>query len=471
MSSQPLDHPASRWLQLSLGAGIFLAALGTSSANVALPQLAEYFAVSFASVQWVVLAYLLAITVLIVIVGRLSDLYGAKRLLFTGVLVFALASTACAVANSLPVLLVSRFVQGAGAAIMMSLSMALVPTVAPAGHAPRWIGFLASMSAIGTALGPALGGMVLHSLDWRGVFWLNVPFALLTAGLMWRMLPQDSASAAPRLRFDHRGAWLLAAALACYALAMTIAVRWWHSGLLLLLCAGLGWLFAKRQQRLQASTSLHMPLIRLALFRLPTIRQGFVLNMVVMTVMMTTLVVGPFYLAQALGLSASAVGMVMAIGPAITALTAVPLAALSQRVGVQPFMQYALLTMVCGALAMSVVPHFAGTLGYVLALSVLTLGYASFQTANNSAVMTAAAADERGVVAGLLHLARNLGQLTGAAVMGAVFAHAAGMAQLQQASSAQLQQGMVATFGVGAGLLAVALYGVYRAKPHAPGQD
>lgn len=458
--------PSLGRLRFSLGLGIFLAALGTSSANVALPQLAEYFAVSFASVQWVVLAYLLSITVLIVLVGRLSDLYGAKRLLLAGVGLFALASVWCAVSQQFAWLVTARAVQGVGAAVMMSLCMALVPKVAPADQAPRWIGFLASMSAIGTALGPACGGLLLQLLDWRSLFLLNVPCALFALVWLWQQLPADHPNQPVAGRFDHMGACLLAMGLLCYALSMTVAGDYWPW--LLTAAAGFAGGFVFQQQRLtgDGTPTQRQPLLRLALFRQPTLRNGFLLNLLVMTVMMTTLVVGPFYLAQALGLSALAVGAVMAVGPMVTALTAVPLGALVQRYGSQPVMAAALMVMSVGALNLALVPlQWAATPlalpSYMLALVILTLGYATFQTSNNSAVMTAARPDERGVIAGLLHLARNLGQLTGAAFMGAVFAWAAASQQLHTATAGQLGRGLTVTFGIGSVMLFAACVCLY----------
>ncbi|HAT40183.1 MAG TPA: MFS transporter [Rheinheimera sp.] len=449
-------YPVKR-LRFSLGVGIFLAAFGTSSANVALPQLADDFAVSFASVQWVVLAYLLTITVLIVIVGRLSDIHGAKRLLQGGVLVFAAASVACACSEQFGQLLAARAVQGVGAAILMSLCMALVPKVAPADQAPRWIGFLASMSAVGTALGPALGGVLLELMDWRALFFLNLPFAMLAWFGFYQYLPADHQRPVSDQRFDWRGAGLLAAALVCYALTMTVAQQWWLWSLTATLVFAL--LFVGQQQRIARAAAQdplqRQPLLRMSLFRQSTLRSGFLLNFLVMTVMMTTLVVGPFYLATALGLSALQVGAVMALGPLITASTALPLGSMVQRFGSQRVMNVALLWMTAGAFALTVAPQQLGLPGYLGPFVLLTLGYATFQTSNNSAVMAAARVDERGVIAGLLHLARNLGQLTGAALMGAVFAWAAGSQQLQLASALQLHHALAVTFACG-GLLLLA---------------
>ena len=140
---------------------MLLSSLGTSIANVGLPNLAQAFDASFGQVQWIVLAYLLAITTLIVSVGRLSDIAGRRRLFLIGIVLFAAASVLCGVAPRLWLLIAARVVQGLGAAIMMALSMAFVGETVPKEKTGSAMGLLGTMSAIGTALGPSLGGVLI----------------------------------------------------------------------------------------------------------------------------------------------------------------------------------------------------------------------------------------------------------------------------------------------------------------------
>ena len=144
-----------------LSLAMLLSALGTSIANVSLPTLAEAFGASFQEMQWVVLAYLLAVTSLIVSAGRLGDLVGRRRLLSAGLFLFTLASVVCGIASSLPLLIAARAAQGAGAAAMMALSMAFVGDIVPKDQMGRAMGLLGTMSAVGTALGPSLGGFLI----------------------------------------------------------------------------------------------------------------------------------------------------------------------------------------------------------------------------------------------------------------------------------------------------------------------
>ena len=139
MLTDARTDPSARWALAGLSLSMLLSSLGTSIANVALPTLAQAFDASFQDVQWIVLAYLLAITTLIVSVGRLGDIIGRRRLLLAGIVLFTVASLLCGAAPTLWLLIAARAAQGLGAAIMMALAMAFVgETVPKAGPAAPW---------------------------------------------------------------------------------------------------------------------------------------------------------------------------------------------------------------------------------------------------------------------------------------------------------------------------------------------
>src|SRR5437016_9507178 len=198
--------PSAWWALASLSLSMLLSSLGTSIANVGLPTLAQAFTASFQEVQWIVLAYLLAITTLIVSVGRLGDLIGRRRLLLAGIFLFTVASVLCGVAPTLWLLIAARAVQGLGAAIMMALTMAFVGETVPKAKTGSAMGLLGTMSATGTALGPSLGGVLIAGLGWRAIFLVNVPLGILTFLLAHRYLPADRQG--PKTDsggFDHVG--------------------------------------------------------------------------------------------------------------------------------------------------------------------------------------------------------------------------------------------------------------------------
>ena len=446
--------PSFRFALTGLSLSVLLSSLGSSSANVALPTLAQAFSASFQQVQWVVLAYLLAITTLIVGIGRLGDIAGRRRLLLTGILVFTVASVLCGMAPTLWMLISARAAQGMGAAVMMSLTMAFVGETVPRERSGSAMGLLGTMSAIGTALGPSLGGLLISTLGWRAIFFVNVPLGLLALYLSLRYLPDVPRSTDDgRRHFDSLGTLLLALTLAAYALAMTLgrgSLGSINLALLLFATVGIG-LFIRVEAKAPA------PLIQLAMFRDPLLSAGFSTSALVATVMMATLVVGPFYLSRALALDAAVVGIVMSAGPLVAALVGVPGGRAVDRYGAQRITVGGLAGMVAGCVALSVMPAASGISGYVVPLVVLTAGYALFQVANNTAVMADVPQDQRGVVSGVLSLSRNLGLITGASAMGAVFAVSSAGADIGSANPDAVASGMRPTFALAAGIILVAL--------------
>jgi MFS family permease len=367
----------------SLALCMLLSSLGTSIANVALPTLAEAFHTSFQGVQWVVLAYLLALTTLIVGAGRLGDLIGRRRLLLAGLFLFTIASGLCGLAPTLGLLIAARALQGLGAALLMALSLALIGETVPPEKTGRALGLLGTMSALGTALGPSLGGLLIAGLGWRSLFLINLPLGLLTWVLAQRSLPVDLPPTA-HTRFEPVATLLF------------------------------------RDRRLS-----------LSLF----------LSLLVATVLMATLVAGPFYLSRTLGLDPARVGLVLSAGPLAAALAGIPAGRLVDRFGAPRATLAGLFVLAAGGLALSLLPATLGLPGYLVPLVVLTTGYALFQTANNTAVLAGTPADRRGVLSGLLNLSRHLGLIAGTAGMGAVFA----------------ASGLRTTFAVATGLLVVAI--------------
>ncbi len=463
--------PALRWVLASLALSMLLSSLGTSIANVGLPTLAQAFGATFPQVQWVVLAYLLAITTVVVSVGRLGDLVGRRRLLLAGIALFTAASVLCGLAPSLWLLIAARAVQGLGAAVMMALTMALVADAVPRDKTGSAMGLLGTLSAVGTALGPTLGGALIAGWGWPALFFINLPLGLAALLLARRYLPADRERAgAQRPRFDIAGTVLLAATLAAYALAMTLSLGQGSFGVLNLgllagAAAGFG-LFLLVEQRAEARAAAGgaAPLVSLSLFRSPVLGAGFAMSALVTTVVMATLVVGPFYLSGALGLAAAQVGLAMSCGPLVSALAGVPAGRLVDRLGTQRTTVAALVAMAAGSALLALLPVGLaglvglGVAGYVLPLVVITAGYALFQAANNTAVMGAAGLSaQRGVVSGLLQLSRNLGLVTGASVMGIVFALGSGSRDIATAQPGAVAAGMQATFAVAAVLVAVAL--------------
>lgn len=386
----------------ALALAMLLASLGTSIANIALPGLTQAFAAPFIEVQGVVVAYLAALTVAVVVAGRLGDRYGLRRMLLLGLGLFAAASLLCGLVDDLRLLIGARALQGVGAAFLMTLPLALMRAHAGEGRIGRAMGLLGSVSALGTALGPTLGGLLLPLAGWRGVFLVLVPLALLALGLVFQLLPRGSAAmptARPEPRTD-------------------------------------------------------------ALSRAP-IRANLLANLLVAAVMMTTLVVGPFYLDFGLGLTTLLAGLVLSLGPIVSILGGIPSGRLVDGWGARRVLMLGLVLLASGAFLLAILPGEFGVGGYVIGILVLTPGYQLFQAANNTLALADVPADRRGTISGLLSLARNLGLIAGASLMGAVFALGTGTAigsgDFAQAAPDAIAAGQRLTFLLAGGMMLAAI--------------
>jgi MFS family permease len=390
------EQTERRGVTLTLSLSMLLASLGTSIANIALPDLAKAFSAPFAEVQGVVVSYLAALTISVVIAGRLGDLYGLKRMQLAGLILFAMASLLSAAAPDLPLLMAARAVQGIGAAFLMTISMALMRETASEARIGRAMGLLGTVSALGTALGPSLGGALIPLAGWRGIFWVQVPLASLALILAIATLPVD------RARGKVRPAGMLAV----------------------------------MEKRL-----------------LPNL----IVNIVVAAVMMTTLVVGPFYLGLALGLTPAVVGLVMSVGPVISIVSGVPSGRLVDAWGARAVLSIGLALLAAGAFLLAILPQILDVAGYIAAIIVLTPGYQLFQAANNTAALADVPKERRGTASGLLGLSRNIGLMSGASLMGAVFAYGAGTEDFIHAAPEAISAGMRLTFLLAGGLMLSAM--------------
>lgn len=452
------------WRLATLSLSMLLSSLGTSIANVGLPTLQSAFGATFQEVQWVVLAYLVAISSLIVGAGRLGDIVGRCRLLLLGLSVFTAASALCAAAPALGLLIVARAAQGAGGAVMMALTLALVGESVPQARIGRAMGLLGTMSAVGTALGPSLGGFLIAGFGWRALFLVQVPLGALAVFMARGCLPMRRSGEGEAPGFDFLGTSLLAVTLAAYSLAMTLGRGRFgatNAALAATAAGGLG-LFALVQARASS------PLIRLETLRERPIVVGLAGSAIVASVMNATLVVGPFHLARGLGLEPAAVGLAMSLGPVLAALSAAPAGRLVDRFGAGRVSLLGLLGAGVGSGLLAALPAI-GLARYLAPMALLTTSYALFQTANNTAVMGEVPADRRGVVSGMLNLSRNLGLVTGASAMGAVFMLGTGAGELGSASPEAVARGMRITFAVAAGMLALALALHRSGRPSRPG--
>ena len=453
-SDNRASHSVARGALAGLSLAILLASLGTSIANVALPTLAQAFDASFQETQWVVLAYLLASTTVIVSVGRLGDLTGRRRLLIAGIALFTIASALCGVAPTLWTLIAARAAQGFGAAIMLALAMALVSETVPKARTGSAMGLLGTMSAIGTFLGPSLGGLLIAALGWRAIFLVTVPVGAVAGVLVYRHLPADRrVPKTGRAAFDNRGTLLLAAdprvlhagddgrPRTLRPAQHRAADGRRHRGRPVRARPDQDALAADPARDVPLPSSQRRPRHEHARLhrhddharRRPVLSHRRA---------------RPRRRVRRTGHVDRAAG---------------------RRVDRRPGGPYrrplrrtrttiiGLTGIAAGSLALAAIPTTLGIAGYIAPIVVITAGYAIFQTANTTNVMTDVRPDQRGITSGMLNLSRNLGLITGASVMGAVFSLAAGTSDITTAPPDSVATAMRITFLVATALILAAL--------------
>ena len=416
------DHPwAWRLAVATVCFGAFMGQLDASIVTLTYQPLRTEFHTGLAAVEWVSLAYMLALVALLIPVGRLSDARGRKLMYLYGFAVFTGASAACGLAPTLAVLVAFRVVQAAGAAMLQANSVALVTTSAPPGRMRAALGMQAAGQAIGLALGPTIGGALVATIGWRWVFGINVPVGVIALVAGHYLLPrtrQRSAAATVDLRSVLSLALTSAAALLALSVLSGLGVPTWTAAVLLAVSVLAGWYFWRRQ-----GASPH-PLVDLSLLRGGSggssggsggIAPGLAGGLSGYLVLFGPLVLIPVQLARH-GIDALTSGLVLTALPVGFALAAT-LADRALPPGWSDRTRSRAGAVGCAvALAlMLVLPLTAGWLPLPLGLLGLALGV--FMPANNTLVMRAIPASAAGTGGGMVNMTRGLGTALGVAAV------------------------------------------------------
>jgi MFS family permease len=308
-------------IRLDLTALLFsmlLSSLGTSVINIALPALVQEFHSSLQNTQWLVLAYLLSNSTFIVVIGKISDRVNKKSLYLIGLSLFAISSFLAVFASHLWMLVLLRALQGLGSAILMSLSVVLLSEFAEKEELPKYMGLIGTMSAVGTAGGPSAGGFLISLFGWKYIFLLMGLLGLSNFVLFLKFFKGKALRThASSEKFDIFGSLLFGTAVLLFILIINKAKILETTTLLLLstLLITLVVSFFKIEKRINS------PLINLNLLNRNHIKSHFLLNFIVSIIVMTTLVVGPFFLSQVQNLKYSDIGLVMAVSPIVSILS------------------------------------------------------------------------------------------------------------------------------------------------------
>jgi EmrB/QacA subfamily drug resistance transporter len=405
--------------------GLFMTTLDASIVNIGLPTIARAFGTPLSgTIEWVIIGYLVVAAALLLSMGRLSDMVGRTPIWMTGLGLFTVASVLCGAAPSVQLLIMARLLQGAGAALLLATGTAMLTEAVPPHRHGRTLGLGALAIALGTSVGPTLGGLITEHWSWRWIFYVNVPVGLVALVAGRRFLPR--AGRRRQGRFDPVGALLLGVGVAALTLGLSFGGEWgWASGRLLgTLATGVVALGGA----LLAEGQVADPIIHLKLFRNRVFSSAIASMTLSMLALFSVGFLLPFYFEELRGFSTAHSGWMLTPLPLMLAIVAPIAGAASDRLGSRLI---APLGLAINAVALSLLARLdatSATWDIVWRLGLAGIGQGLFQAPNIRALMEAAPATEQGTASGLLATARITGQALSVAVAGAVFLGVGGSA-------------------------------------------
>jgi MFS family permease len=405
--------------------GLAIVGLGASLApldiavNVALPAITAHFRLQLGDVQWLVICYVLVYGSLMLVCGKLGDLFGHRLIFRIGLVVSAIACAACAAAPDWPLFLAARALQGVGTALAISCTTALAVSLYPTAERLRALAAFSMTVSLASAVGPLLGGVLVELWGWPAVYWVRVPVALLTLVLSG-LLPRPVPDVRP---FDFWGGVLVAGAMSTFLAALVMAQRTevsvWLALAMFVVSLELTRWYVRR------SRTVHEPIIRPGLFANPAFAIPNIMNALASLAAFAILLLTPYYLVNVLKLSAVLTGAVLALAFA-AALAGAPLAAwLVPRIGRRQTVFCGIVVVGLALIPLGLTDARAALPVVAVLLAVEGLGMGLLGVSYTDLVVETLPAHDRGVAGSLALLTRTIGNVSGAAVLSALYAAAA----------------------------------------------
>lgn len=454
-------RPNAHWYVVgTVCIGAFMGQLDASIVTVAFPTMQRQFHSTIGAVEWVSLAYLLVLVSMVTAVGRVADMVGRKLLYTYGFALFTFASAMCGLAPSLSVLDGFRVLQAFGAAMLQANSVALIANAMPPDQLGKGIGVQGAAQAIGLALGPTIGGLLIGIGGWPLIFFVNVPAGIIGIALGWVLLPR-SRHLQERQPFDWAGLALFVPAVSALLLALSFGREVGFGSPLIVgffvAFVGLLAVFIVRERRASA------PMLDLRLFRKVPFSAGVTSGFLSYLVLFGVLFVVPFYLERGAHLSPGASGLRLTALPVALGLVAPFAGHLADRLGARALTVSGMLVTALGLILLGLFPGDSFVL--VAELVVVGAGLGAFTPPNNAAIMASAPREQSGVAAGVLNMTRGIGTAMGVALTGLVFAIVAGHAVTGTASAGPIRDGFVVSgFFLAAMALLAAFFAGMRGK-------
>jgi DHA2 family multidrug resistance protein-like MFS transporter len=415
-----LPPRARRAALLTITIAITASVMASVIANIALPAMTRELHVTPADAIWVVNAYQLAVTVTLLPLAALGDIAGYRRVYLWGLGVFTLASLACGLADSLPVLVGARILQGFGAAGIMSVNTALVRFTFPRDKLGRGISTVALVVAVSSAAGPSAAAAILAVASWHWLFLVNIPPGVIALWLALRSLPATPLSGH---RFDWTSAVLNAATFGLLLVGLN-GIGHGEGGVWVALELIGGTIaavvFIRRQNRMAA------PMLPVDLFRVPVFALSVATSVCSYAAQSVAYLALPFYFAVAGGMAQSRIGLLITPWPAIVVIVAPIAGRLSDRYPAGLLGGIGLAVFTAGLLAMLSLPPDPPFLDVMWRMVVCGAGFGFFQSPNNRALIAAAPRSRSGVASGVISTARLTGQTIGGVMVAVIFGFLAG---------------------------------------------
>lgn len=389
--------------------GTIMAVLDSSIANVALPTLARELRIDAAQSIWVVNAYQVAVTMLLLPFASLGDVFGLRKIYTMGIAIFTVGSLGCALSTTLATLLVWRVVQGIGAAALMSIAPALMRSIFPAAMLGTAVGVSALTVATSSAAGPTLGGTILAIAPWPWLFAINVPLGLFDTVLAARVLPRTPGTGE---RFDFPSALLAGPALALFVVGLDGIGRHVAApivGAMIVASVALGVTFVQRQRRLAA------PMLPLDLFAIPRFSLAAMTSLCSFTAQGLAFVALPFLFQGAYGYSAFVTGLLFTPWPLAIAVVAPLAGRISDRVAPAKLATVGLAMLAIGLFFLANLGTHPFIIDIVWRAIICGAGFGLFQAPNNREMLGSAPRNRSGSAGGILATVRLTGQSLGAA--------------------------------------------------------
>lgn len=413
-----VDYSRKWYVLAAVSTSVLLATIDGSIVNVALPTMQADFGTSFNVIQWVALAYFLTMATLTLGIGRLGDVLGKKRIFMLGFAVFTIASVLCGLAPSIELLILFRVIQAVGGTMMLALGASILIDAFPPHERGKALGWIGTAVSVGVITGPVAGGLLISAFDWQAIFFVNVPIGIIGLWLAARTIPNLPPIAGQRM--DYLGAGLLSLTLLGVSLALTLGQSRGFTSpeILTLFVLALVALVAFVMVELR----LNSPMIDLRTFKEPLLSVSVITGFITFVSVSATFFLLPFYLEGVRGVGVREVGLLLAVAPLALGISSPISGAVSDRIGVRKLTLAGLIVLTLSFAAFRILDVDTSVPVFLALVVPIGIGMGLFQSPNNSAIMSSVPREYSGVASGILTLTRLLGQLSGIAVLGSVWA-------------------------------------------------